>query len=319
MSNTITDRGYKSAQTVIIDAVKVASLAKEAASIAALASNMELMVSNASAQQKIKKRSLAIEQSKQKHAEDVYWPKETSFGEEYAGPQALQREIEDVSVLGKRYAGRLLAIVNYKYSVRESKLEANKYRYETSTWESALTDLYIEKTREQVNARVIARLIAESEYQAKTDVNYARALQALSTIYGMQADPASFLSTATRILGYSGDRLSAQFAESLGSNMRSISDIAQAYSMQNSLQKISDTGQVINGFSNLPASRIPGAYSINPTGFGFGLPFVNTQMTAQQQAGIPMPDAGRSLNYDNAVLPPITADHGIPNGNPGGS
>lgn len=196
----MTDAGYRSGEKLRAAAVQSAATIKSSVATAIAAANAEQAVSNFRSQRDISKRSLAIAQTQQKRLQDVFWPHELEFLEEYANPEQL----EAVETMGRRYGGRLVAAAADKFSKRLHDLRCGRARYCTSANEKALQDLLLVRSETMAAMRVLGRNIAFTEYQVRSDTNVKRRLQAVAVGRGLMSEAARLLGQAAGNLAQVG-------------------------------------------------------------------------------------------------------------------
>lgn len=196
----MTDAGYRSGEKLRAAAVQSAATIKSSVATAIAAANAEQAVSNFRSQRDISRRSLAIAQAQQKRLQDVFWPHELEFLEEYANPEQL----EAVETMGRRYGGRLVAAAADKFSKRLHDLRCSRARYCTSANEKALQDLMLVRSETMAAMRVLGRNIAFTEFQVRSDTNVKRRLQAVAVGRGLMSEAARLLGQAAGNLAQAG-------------------------------------------------------------------------------------------------------------------
>lgn len=196
----MTDAGYRSGEKLRAAAVQSAATIKSSVATAIAAANADQAVSNFRSQRDISRRSLAIAQIQQKRLQEVFWPHELEFLQEYANPE----QIEAVETMGRRYGGRLVAAAADKFSKRLQELRCNRPRYCTSASEKALQDLMLVRSETMAAMRVLGRNIAFTEYQVRSDTNVKRRLQAVAVGRGLMSEAARLLGQAAGNLAQAG-------------------------------------------------------------------------------------------------------------------
>lgn len=220
-SGCLTDSGYRTGEKLRAAAVQAAALIKSSTATAIAAANAEQAVSNFRGQRDISRRSLALAQTQQARMQDVFWPRELEFLQEYANPE----EIEQVEVMGRRYAGRLVSAAADKFAKRLHELRCNRTRYCASAFDKALQDLMLVRSETIAAMRVLGRNIAFTEFQVRSDTNTKRRLQAVAMGRGLMADAARLLGQAAGNLSQSG----AAALSGLNSALYSIGQGVQEY------------------------------------------------------------------------------------------
>lgn len=217
----LTDAGYRSGEKLRAAAVQAAALIKSSTATAIAASNAEQAVSNFRSQRDISRRSLALAQAQQGRLQNIFWPRELEFLQEYANPEI----IEEVEVMGRRYGGRLVAAAADKFAKRLAELRCNRARYCASANDKALQDLMLVRAETIAAMRVLGRNIAFTEFQVRNDTNTKRRLQAVAIGQGLMGE-------AARLLGQAAGNLSqvgASAMAGLNSALFSIGQGVQEY------------------------------------------------------------------------------------------
>ena len=199
--------GYETGEGIRTAAVSQAATIRQAAALAIAIDNALQAVDNYKKQRDIAKRSLAISKAQQKQLQDVYWPRELEFLAEFGTPEA----IETVEVMGRRYGGRLLSAVAGAFAKALKEARCGGTRYCTSANRKMVQDLLLARSTAMANARVLGRNIAFAEFQARTDTNFNRRMQAIAVGRGLMGDAAKLLQTAAGGLASAGNVISRQF------------------------------------------------------------------------------------------------------------
>ena len=199
--------GYESGEKIRTAAVSQAAMIRRVAALAIAIDNALQAVANYKKQRDIAKRSLAISKAQQKQLQDVYWPRELEFLAEFGTPEA----IETVEVMGRRYGGRLLASIAGAFAKALREARCGGSRYCTSANRKMVQDLLLARSTAMANARVLGRNIAFAEFQARTDTNFNRRMQAIAIGRGLMGDAAKLLQNAAGGLASAGNIISRQF------------------------------------------------------------------------------------------------------------
>ena len=199
--------GYAEGEKRRTAAVSQAARIRQAAALAIAIDNALQAVNNYKKQRDIAKRSLAISKAQQKQLQDVYWPRELEFLAEFGTPEA----IETVEVMGRRYGGRLLASIAGAFAKALREARCGGSRYCTSANRKMVQDLLLARSTAMANARVLGRNIAFAEFQARTDTNFNRRMQAIAIGRGLMGDAAKLLQNAAGGLASAGNIISRQF------------------------------------------------------------------------------------------------------------
>lgn len=203
--------GYAKGEATRTAAVSQAAKIRQAAALAIAIDNALQAVNNYKKQRDIAKRSLAISKAQQKQLQDVYWPRELEFLAEFGTPEA----IETVEVMGRRYGGRLLASIAGAFAKALKEARCGGSRYCTSANRKMTQDLLLARSTAMANARVLGRNIAFAEFQARTDTNFNRRMQAIAIGRGLMGDAAKLLQNAAGGLASAGNIVSQQFTSAI--------------------------------------------------------------------------------------------------------
>lgn len=210
-TNCMTSTAYTAGEARRSSAVAIAANIRRAVALAIAIDNALQAIDNYKKQRDIARRSLRISQAQQGQLENVYWPRELEFLAEFGTPEA----IETVEVMGRRYGGRLLAAVSGAFAKAQRELRCGFTRYCTSANRKAMQDLLLARSTAMANARVLGRNIAFAEFQARTDTNYNRRMQAVAFGRGLMGDAAKLLQTAAGTLASAGQVYGQQFASAI--------------------------------------------------------------------------------------------------------
>lgn len=209
--NCLGDSGYKQGETLRAQAVKTASTIRQVAAVAIALDNANRLVDNYKQQRDIADRSVKIAEAQQKQLRTVFYPRDEQFLAEFSTPEA----IESVEVMGRRYGGRLASMVAGAFAKQLKELRCSASRYCTSATKKATQDLLMARSIGIANARVLGRNIAFAEYQARTDTNYNRRMQAVALGRGLMQQAANLYASASNGLAAAGQQLSGQLNSAL--------------------------------------------------------------------------------------------------------
>lgn len=197
------DTGYAAGELLRTGAVATGALIRQVAAVAIAIDNAAQLVANYKRQRDIAKRSVQITQEQQSQLRNVFWPREEQFLAEFSNPEA----IEEVEVLGRRYGGRLVSTVSAAFAMALKDAKCAMPRYCTSANSKVLQDLMMARSTAVASARILGRQIAFAEYQARTDENYNRRLQAVSLGRGLINEAMSLYQAAGQGLAAVGSNL----------------------------------------------------------------------------------------------------------------
>ena len=207
----LTDGGYTVGEAARTSAADTASFIRQAAAGLIAIDNANRLVDNYKKQRDIQDRMLDISEEQQKHLEEVYWPREIQFLNEFS----VGEPIEAVETMGKRYAGRLVSTVAGAFAPKLKDTKCSAARYCTSATTKALQDLLMARSAAMANARVLGRNIAFAEYQARNDVNVERRMQAVAIGRDLMQQAANLYASAGQGLAAAGSILSGQMGKAL--------------------------------------------------------------------------------------------------------
>lgn len=192
MSSCLSDSGYTQGELIRSDAVANAALARQVASAVIAIDNANRLIDNYKDQRDISQRTIEIARQQQQQLETVFWPREEQFLAEFSNPDP----IESVEVMGARYAGRLVASVANAFAKELQQVRCSARRYCTSANQKRIQDLMLARGTAMANARVLGRNIAFAEFQARTDINLSRRMQAVAIGRGLIAQAMSLYAAA---------------------------------------------------------------------------------------------------------------------------
>lgn len=205
------DKGYQEGEGIRKSGVETAALIRQIAAAAIAIDNANRLVDNYKALRDISDRSLKIAEKQQQQLKDVYWPRELEFLQEFGTPEA----IEEIEVMGKRYAGRLVAAVAAAFAKELRKLRCNASRYCTSAYSKSFQDLIQTRSTAIAGARVLGRNIGFAEFQARTDTNFERRMQAIALGRGLMNEAAKLLTKASGSLASATAQTASQLSSAL--------------------------------------------------------------------------------------------------------
>lgn len=203
--------GYISGENIRSGAVAAAALARQIAAAAIAIDNANRLIDNYKDQRDIAQRSIDIAREQQDQLRTVFWPREAQFLAEFSTPEA----IETVEAMGSRYAGRLVSSVAQAFAVQLKEARCSFSRYCTSANRKLIQDLMLARGTAIANARVLGRNIAFAEYQARTDVNLSRRMQAVAIGRGLVNQAMSLYAAAGQGFAAAGGVLGAQLNSAL--------------------------------------------------------------------------------------------------------
>lgn len=207
MANCLGADGYMYGEQARFDAnMDAARIRKTAADIIGI-DNAARAVSNYRKQVKIADRTQVVSEAQQRHARATYWPRELDFMEEFANPET----VENIADMGRRYGGRLAAILAKGFAQRLAEAKRNAPRYCTSANAKTIQDLMIVRAQAVANGRVLGRNLAFAEYQARNDLNQARRMQAINVGRGLVGQAATLYATAGLGLAELGTQMGGVF------------------------------------------------------------------------------------------------------------
>jgi len=238
--------------------------------VAIAADNAARLISNFRSQRDIARRMTTIARRQQEQLAEVYWPREEQFLAEFSQPEP----IEPIETMGRRYAGRLMAPVAARFAeeIRRTKCAAS--RYCASAADKTIQDLMMARSAALANARVMGRNMAFAEYQARTDINYARRMQAVSWGRGLTRQAASLYGSAGEALARAGASIGGTLSGAL-----------EDFGYANTQGRLA--GARLSSINNQP----PGVYAPAPD---FGL--------ASSQQSFNSTDASRTIEYPETQL-----------------
>jgi hypothetical protein len=210
MSNCYSDVSYVAGEGIRAAATGSVALAKQVASALIAIDNANRLVDNYRDQRDIAQRAQDIAEAQQQQLETVFWPREAAFLAEFSTPEP----IESVEVMGARYAGRLIAPLAAAFAKELRALRCAARRHCTSANQKQLQDILLARGVAMANARVIGRNIGFAEFQARTDINLSRRMQAVSMGRGLINDAMTLLRAAGAGYAGAGQELSQQFNSS---------------------------------------------------------------------------------------------------------
>lgn len=238
MATGVDDSCYVQAEETRAKALKTSQIARQGTAVAIAMYNAYQVVKNYRKQKNIADRSLAISEALHNQLKTLYWPNELKFLDEFGKDGG--EKIEEVNVVGKRYGGRLRAVVAKAYAEKIREIKCNRPRYCTSAVEKMLQDVYQERAGALANAAVLGQNIAFSEYRARFDANLKRRLQAIAIGKGLTGQAASLMEKASRGLAAATDNLSGNIVDAINS-LKNAGIDAQRYTVYDAVRRAGGT------------------------------------------------------------------------------
>lgn len=204
-------RGYREGERIRAEAVKYGGNIRRVAAAAIAIDNAIRLLDNYRLQRDISDRGLKIAEEQQGHLKNTYWPRELAFLGEFGTPE----DIEDANVLGRRYAGRLVASVAGAFAAKIKEADCNASRYCTSDRSKIMQDLLLVRAQTLANARVQGRMIGFSEVQARRDRNDDRRRQAVGLGKGLIKEASSLYAMAGSGLASAGKEIAGSLGTAL--------------------------------------------------------------------------------------------------------
>jgi hypothetical protein len=301
MPGCLSDLGYGQGESIRGKAVALAANIRRVAAIAIAIDNAMRLVQNYQDQHDIAQRSTDISKAQQNQIATVFWPREADFLAEFSTPEP----IEAVEVMGRRYGGRLASTVAKQFADALKEAKCSFSRYCTSANSKLLQDLMMTRSLAIANARVLGRNIAFAEFQARTDVNYNRRLQAVSLGRGLINEAMTLYRAAGQGLAGVGDQLSKQFNSALEAfgyaGARSAADAGMF--AQSAFNTASKTQAPVSGVD---------AQSYMQTVNKFGFEHSQSDFSSYDKVGAPFNDSRNSDVLQSGPVSqelPINAEH----------
>lgn len=233
MADCLDGIGYIEGEYIRSEAVKDAANVRRIAAVAIAIDNAARLIDNYRMQRDIANRQMRIAEEQQRHLQDTYWPRELTFLGEFGTPE----DIEDANVLGRRYAGRLVASVAGAFAQQIKQADCRASRYCTSDRSKMMQDLLLVRAQTIANARVQGRMIGFSEVQARRDRNDARRRQAVALGKNLIGEAASLYGSAGAGLASVGKELSASLGSALTAFGYASRDPGRSQEMENMLSQ----------------------------------------------------------------------------------
>lgn len=203
----VSDIGYTAGELARATATGTAALLRSAAMAAIAIDNANQAVDNFKKQWKVAKRGLTIAQEQQGQLESVFWPREIQLLNEFAAAPIHDgvETIETVEVLGRRYAGRLIAALAGRFAKAIQELRTTASRYNTSDYRKKLQELHLTRAFAIASARVMGRNIAWAEIQSREEVDWNRRKAVVGLGRGLMTEVAALMKSAGAAYGALGD------------------------------------------------------------------------------------------------------------------
>lgn len=267
-SNCLDDTGYGPAEAVRAAAATNAAIIRQVAAIAIALDNANQLVENYKDQRDISDRALKIAEAQQQHLREVFYPRDAQFLAEFSTPEA----IESVAVMGRRYGGRLASSVAGAFALQLKEARCSFPRYCTSANKKLIQDLLMTRAITIANARALGRSIAFAEYQARSDTNYQRRMQAIAVGRGLMQQAASLYAAAGQGLAAAGSTISGQLSSALEAFGYARRDYRNSMGYNNTLaqgQREYDQRPAYDGTAPVPRGVQAGQWDGQLASFGY--------------------------------------------------
>lgn len=203
------DAEYKRAEQLRADAVRYASNWKLAQAIIMAIDNATQLIANYKKQNDIASEAMDMMEANQRHMKNVFWKHELKFLAEFCSPE----DIEEIEVVGRRIAGRLVSQVAGQFARLFDALRCNVNKYCASAYSKALQDLYIARSQAIANARILGRMQAFAEHQQFDDQNFKRKVQAAGLGNDLIGQAATFMGQGAAGYAQIGQRIAGQLSQ----------------------------------------------------------------------------------------------------------
>lgn len=207
----LNDSGFKDGEKLRADAVTYATTLRVATAVAQIVLAGNEYYSIYRAKKKIASEQLELAEEQHAHVKEVYWPRELQFLAEFTKPE----DAETAEVLGSRYAGRLVSTVARQFADRIRDFKCSAPRYCSSAFTKGLQDLLMARANAIANARVMGRLIAYAEVQAREERDWDRRMQAVSIGKGLIEQAANLYGQAAAIMASAGQDVASRLNSGL--------------------------------------------------------------------------------------------------------
>jgi hypothetical protein len=187
----ISNSAYQTAETLRTAAALTNAVLKSAQLVYEAYRSGQDLIDNYRKQHELAKRAQAIAESIQGQ-QSMFWAAENQFKNEFT----VAEPIENVEVMARRYAGRLVSTVLGGFATKIHEVKCNMNRYCTSANQKALQDVYLMRSFAVSAARTLGRNIAFAEYQARTDLNWERRKQAAALGRKLTGDASGLIKSA---------------------------------------------------------------------------------------------------------------------------
>lgn len=187
----ISNSAYSTAENFRTGAALINATLKSAQLVYEAYRSGQDLIDNYRKQHELAKRAQAMAEAIQGQ-QSMFWAAEQQFKNEFIVPEP----IEDVEVMGRRYAGRLVSSVLGAFASKIHEVKCNMNRYCTSANMKALQDIYLMRSFSVSAARTLGRNIAFAEYQARTDLNWERRKQAAALGRKLTGDASGLIKSA---------------------------------------------------------------------------------------------------------------------------
>lgn len=306
------NKGYQPAECIRATAQRNISVARMAAMTLIAIDNAKRAVANFREQYKIAKRGMVIAKEQQAHLEETYFPRELDFLDEFGNPQNHRdgvEAIESVEVLGRRYAGRLIAAISKRFAEQMHTMKCDMTRYNSSANRKALQDMMMTKSQAIAAARMLARNVAFAEVKAREDVDWNRRMQAVALGKGLISQAEALYRSAAGNLAGAGAGALQGLNSALGEIGNSFGQFRQA---QNT---ISGVGMlyVPNGGGD-PNRIAPGVTEATPATLAASTPFSFGVNAKSNDFALSVPFGGTTIGTANMFTQKQSDPFGLQSG-----
>lgn len=258
----LSNQGYTEGEKIRLSGVKTAALIRKGAAVANAIDNAAQLIENRRHQRDISDRATHIAEEEQGHLENTYWPRELNFLKEFGVPE--QRD--NAEMLGRRYAGRLIAGVSRHFAEQLKRLRCDSSRYCTGARSKAMQDIMLSRAQAIANAKIIGRLKGFAEVQKYADRDWERRKDAVGMSKGLMGQAAQLYERASQGYEEIGQELSGQLSSAIEAFQMAGRDPGRSAEMNSVLQQYRNNARmpgVVNnqGSANRIAQGVQSTYN----------------------------------------------------------
>lgn len=206
MATSITDAEYIKAESIRADALITAKRRRQLAGFLVAMLNGLQLIRNFKKQKKLADRAQVIADELHNRLKRVFFPRELQMLKEYGNDGGV--EVEDLTLMQNRYAGRMRADIAGKFAEANIQLRRSQPRYTASFTKKSFKDFFQQQALAMANGTTAGFNLAFAERQAKVALSIDRRKGVIDLGRNLNSTAATLTKAAGEALADVGHRYS---------------------------------------------------------------------------------------------------------------